>query len=156
MRIATILALSFAAVASASNNYHPSYSPQISVQLADSYNVQVLGNGGVNKEGCFNIVDDADPMKQAGVVHAMVNSNDITAFFYTSPDCVRATRIFKKPEQEVKFSENPLLARSVRIINPELMKQQQADSGNGAKARGVNAWNSWINANRYRGGRGGN
>ncbi|KAJ3157236.1 hypothetical protein HDU89_002648 [Geranomyces variabilis] len=155
MRVVTIIALSFAAVASASENYHPSYTPQISVQLADSYDVQVLGNGGVNKEGCFNIADDADPMKQAGVVHAVVNSNDITAFFYTAPDCVRNTRIFKKPEQEVKFSENPLLARSVRIINPELMKQQQADAGNGEKARGVNAWNSWVNSKRHRGARGG-
>ncbi|KAJ3161817.1 hypothetical protein HDU86_006588 [Geranomyces michiganensis] len=150
MRASTLLALTLAAAASATK-YHPSASiPQISVQLADAYDVQVLGDGGVNKEGCFNIDDADDPMKQAGVVHAAVNSEEITAFFYTSPDCVRNTRIFKQTAQKISFKENPVLARSVRIINPALMKAAQAEEGAGSKVRGVNAWNAWLSIGRPR------
>ncbi|KAI8920942.1 hypothetical protein DFJ77DRAFT_143599 [Powellomyces hirtus] len=131
MHITALFTVAVAALATAATA-----NPTIAIRLANSDQVQVLGDGGVNAEGCFNVYDDADPAKQAGVAHARVSQNDIAAFFYTAPDCVRDSRIFAKTVREARFTKNALLARSIRLINPAL---QKAPAG----ASGVNAWNSW-------------
>ncbi|TPX53842.1 hypothetical protein PhCBS80983_g06137 [Powellomyces hirtus] len=135
MHFTTLLTLALAAVASASSYHHEK--AQVVVKLAHKHDVQVLGDGNVNMKGCFNIHDDPDPLKQAGVVHAAVKDHKFTFFLYTAQDCVRATRIFKNTIQKGDFNENPLLARSIRIIDPELMKKQQAAAG---QPKGVR-WN---------------
>ncbi|KAJ3005441.1 hypothetical protein HKX48_000682 [Thoreauomyces humboldtii] len=144
------LALASFALASSSSYGN---TPQVTIKLAStssyssSNNVQVLGDGGVNAAGCFNIQDDADVMKQAGVISAQVNEANIAIFFYTEENCVRATRIFKNTVQDFAFSSNPLLARSVRIIDAEKMKANAQSAGGAEEYRqvkGINAFNAWM------------
>ncbi|KND02784.1 uncharacterized protein SPPG_01866 [Spizellomyces punctatus DAOM BR117] len=87
--------------------------PQALVTLADG-DVQLLGDGGVNMEGCFTIID------QVGIVSAEVTTAGTALFFYTAEECVRATRIFVMLREQAEFG-NPLLARSVRIVSLDMM-----------------------------------
>ncbi|KAJ3137338.1 hypothetical protein HDU90_002125 [Geranomyces variabilis] len=81
------------------------------------YGVGIQLSGGAlqgfsDGEGCYNIDDPANE----GVVVAVTNPASVEFFFFSATDCAPGTQLLAKPERQLHFHENPLLAKSVKVV----------------------------------------